>query len=94
NYSRKGCIVDSNRLLNLFSVNSLEDLYWWVTAYITTGFITSIKPENVESARSICEDGGMHLEVIGSVTSDSAILLKYNDKQHELFNWERQPIIP
>lgn len=94
NYSRVGAKLYGNTIKKVFNCKDLEDLSWWITAFLTTGFLVSIDPENVDEARETSEENSLNLHIIGEVNDKSSISLEMEDTIHKLLDWNETPIFP
>jgi selenophosphate synthetase-related protein len=94
NYSMVGCEFDVKMLLDAFIVNSLEELLWFTTAYLTTGFIVTIDAKNLEKVQQKATDAKMRAAVVGRVLPGSEIAIVCDGSRHVLFDWQKTPVFP
>jgi selenophosphate synthetase-related protein len=94
NYSRVGCEFDTSMLLDAFGVKGLDDLLWFTTAYLTTGFIVTLDTKNLEKVQQKAADAKMRAAVVGRVLPGSEIAIVCDGNRHVLFDWQKTPVFP
>ncbi|MBN2150752.1 MAG: hypothetical protein JW839_04810, partial [Candidatus Lokiarchaeota archaeon] len=94
NYSRVGCEFDTAMLLAAFGVKALDDLLWFTTAYLTTGFIVSLDQKDVDKVQGKAVDVGMRASVVGRVVPGSEVALSCDGNRRVLLDWEKTPVFP
>ncbi len=94
NYSRVGCEFNTGLLLDAFGVKELEELLWFTTAYLTTGFIVALDPGDLIAVQKKAIDAHMQAAVVGRVVPGSTIVLFHNGSPHVLFDWRKTPVFP
>ena len=94
NYARVGMAFDLDALFPAFHVDSLGDLAWFSTAYITTGFLVALDNENLDAATRIVETNGIEIHAIGTVASGSQVAINEAGNVHVIFDWNETPIFP
>jgi hypothetical protein len=92
-YSRAGADVDVPGLLQAFGVEDLDDLLWWVTAFLTTGFVGSAYEAKFESIKEICENHQLQATIIGRVVEGSQLAI-LDEGQQVIYDWQDTPIFP
>ncbi|MHA1794086.1 MAG: AIR synthase related protein [Promethearchaeota archaeon] len=94
NYSKKGGVISIDKLMKSFNAKSLDDLSWWVLAYITGGFVGAVSSSNVENARKICNENGLKFNVIGTIDETTKLKIDTGEKILELHDWKKTPVFP
>lgn len=64
----------------------------WMLAFLSYGFLLSVKPENLEKLRQMFVQRELLAETIGCVTSGSEVVLVAGGKQELLWNWKTAPL--
>mgnify|MGYP006288916933 FL=1 len=94
NYSQVGCTIDVQRLMDVFSVDKLSSLEWWITAYLTTSFLVTMDVASLPRGRKICNQNSMEMQEIGIIEKGSEFRLKLENESAMLFDWVQNPIFP
>ncbi|HME53530.1 MAG TPA: AIR synthase related protein [Candidatus Lokiarchaeia archaeon] len=94
NYSRAGCEIDADKLKIAFNVQDFDELAWFSTAYLTTGFLVAIPEINLDRAKNIALNAGLEMKMIGSIVPGSEILIVYENGSQILFDWQKTPVFP
>lgn len=94
NYSRAGCEIDVEKLDIAFNVQDFDELVWFSTAYLTTGFLVAIPENNLDLAVEIATTAGLQMEAVGRVVPGNKISLIYESNENILFDWQKTPIFP
>jgi uncharacterized protein len=95
NYSRIGCEIAVDALKNAFHVSTYDDLAWFSTAYLTTGFIVALDSNNMDVAAEMVANAGLEMKAVGHVILGSQMLLIDEDGgARVLFDWQQTPVFP
>ncbi|MEX2681524.1 MAG: AIR synthase related protein [Candidatus Sigynarchaeota archaeon] len=94
NYSRVGFEIEERLLFETFNVDNYEDLLWFTTAYLTTGFLVTIDERDIYKVQRKAIGSGMQAAVIGRVIPGSNIHVVHEGKSRLLLDWRETPIFP
>ncbi len=99
NLSRVGCDFPLPGLLSTWNVDpgmkdAAGELYWWSTAYLTTGFLVAAASEHLDAIKEMSVLHEMDACVLGKIVAGSKLQLVAGGKKHELFDWSADPIFP
>lgn len=87
-YSKKGAIVN---LENIKIPPNLEKIGYnlldYCKMYLTTAFLLTSSPGNVNKIQNFADTTGLLCSVIGEITEGSSIILKYELESKKLWDW-------
>ena len=88
-YAQKGATLD----LTAIPIPSGLDLSEWLKMYISTGFVVTTIPENVEKVKSIFEQHRLTAAQIGIVDTSQKLIIQLEKEKTTIFDFTRESIV-
>jgi selenophosphate synthetase-related protein len=88
-YAQKGATID----LSAIPIPTALDLSTWLKMYISTGFVVSTIPKNIDAVITVFEEQGLKATKIGKVDKSQKLKIQLEDERITVFDFQKESIV-